>query len=179
MAEPLVSKRTNPLNHQSVLLLEACSKSQHELLQSMIDGGHDVNQVWPGQLCLLHVAASRGDLKSTEILLEAKANVDAITAKGETALFLAASEGQKMVVQALHRAKADINLSNHKGNTPLHAAMAARQFDCARQLLWFGSKADPRNVHGLRAEDMAPTMSQPQDLIDLLRASRLRERRSQ
>jgi ankyrin repeat protein len=167
----------NPLNHQSVLLLEACSHSRTEEVLDMLTSGHDVNQVWPGHLRLLHVAASRGDAKMTEILIQHGADVDAANGNGETAAFLAAAEGHKTVVELLNRAKADLNASDHKGNTPLHMAMGAEHFDCARQLLWMGASARSRNVHGLRAEDMAQTMRQPQDLVDLLRATRLRENR--
>ncbi len=140
--------------------------------------GLDVNHVWPGQLKLLHIAASRGDLRSVDLLLLGGAEIDSITGRGETALHLASAEGHKLIVQALRRVKADPSLSNHRGDTPLHVAMVNKHFDCVRQLLWLGAPTDARNLHGLRAEDMVPTLDQPDDLVELFRATRLRERRA-
>lgn len=165
------------MNLQPVFMLEACSTSQHDVLERMITQGHDVNHVWPGHLRLLHIAASRGDVRSLELLLDAQADADAVTARGETALYLAACEGHGLVVTQLQRAGADINLSNHRGETPLHAAMATGHFSCARQLLWMGALTQCRNIHGLRAEDAAPMAHQPKELVELFRAAKLRARK--
>lgn len=159
------------------MMLEACSGSHHDVLERMILEGHDVNQFWPGHLTLLHVAASRSDVRSLEILINAGADVDALTARGECALHLACQHGYRLIVKALHQAKADIDIGNNKGETPLHVCVANSQYDCAKQLLWYGAQADARNIHGLRADDMMPTMSQPQDLTELFRATRLRQKK--
>lgn len=180
-AQPVVGvtrSRSSQLSfdHQPVLMLEACSASRHDELQRLIQLGHNVDHVWPGRLRLLHIAASRGDVRSVEMLLAAGAEVDAVTAKGETAMYLSAAEGHRLVLIALHRAKACFDIGNHRGNTPLHVSMAGNHHECARQLLWFGARTDCRNVHSLRAEDMIPVMRQPKDLVDLFRAIRIRQR---
>ena len=165
------------MNPMPVRMFEACSHSEYTVLQDLIEQGHDVNHVWPGSLTLLHVAASRGDARAVEILLEAGARVDATTVEGKTALFMAAEKGFRRVIVLMHRYKADLDLSTNRGDTPLHAAMSNRHFDSACQLLWMGSNGVQRNLHGLRAEDMAPLTEQTPALIDLFRAARLRQRR--
>lgn len=167
-----------PMNPMPVRMFEACSHSEHEVLQSLVDQGHDVNHVWPGSLTMLHVASSRGDARTAEILLIAGANANACTAEGKTPLILAAEKGHSSLLPLLRRFKADLNVSSHRGNTALHAAISARHFECACHLLWMGARGDLRNMHGLRAEDMAPVMDQPAQLINLLRAARLRDRRA-
>lgn len=165
------------MNHEPVLMFEACLTSQHEALERMIAQGQSVNHPLPGQLRLLHIAVSRGDEIAVTLILAQNPDVDAISSKGETALYMAATSGNRNIVTLLQRAHANINLSNNRGETPLYAAMANRHYECARLLLWIGALTDIRNIHGLRAEDASPVMDQPSDLIDLLRAAKMRERR--
>lgn len=63
----------------------------------------DINERTP-----LHDAAWGGELKSTEYLIEAGADVDAADRRGRTPLHLAAMRGQLQVVKALVEAGADV-----------------------------------------------------------------------
>lgn len=182
---PALSRHNRPLianglamNPLSVRMFEACNHSEHEVLQSLIDEGQDVNHVWPGMLTMLHIAAGRGDVRTAEILLNAGANPNAITAEGKTPLILAAEQGHFALFPLLRKFKANLNASSHRGNTALHSAIANRHIDCACHLLWMGARGDIRNLHGLRAEDMMPVMEQPKQLVNLLRVARLRDRRA-
>jgi ankyrin repeat protein len=71
---------------------------------------------------LLHVTAESGLLTTLQALLEAKADVTAITKNGQTPLYTAATNGEVACVVALLEAKADVNTPRNDGTTPLHAA---------------------------------------------------------
>lgn len=165
------------MNAPPVLLLDACCHARHREIEYLLSQGADVHHVWPGGLRLVHVAASRGDVATLKLVLAAGADCNAIDGKGEAPLHLAVAEGHLGVLQVLKQAGADLDQTSYRGNTPLHVAMDRRQFEAARHLLWFGARTSHRNLHGLTCEDMVPVLDQPNDLVDLFRAARLRNRR--
>lgn len=67
----------------------------------------------------LREAATRGDLKTVEKLIEAKAPLDATNEYGRTALSMAAGKGQLDVMRMLIKAGADIEKAD-RFTTSLH-----------------------------------------------------------
>jgi ankyrin repeat protein len=63
--------------------------------------------------------SNRDPVDAVDLLIEAGANVNAVTSKGESALHLAATAGKLDVVRALAAGGADLNLKNGDGKTAL------------------------------------------------------------
>ena len=70
----------------------------------------------------LLVAAQNGHKEAVEVLLLAKANIEAANNGGATPLYVAAQNGHKEAVEVLLRAKANIEAANNDGATPLYVA---------------------------------------------------------
>lgn len=71
----------------------------------------------------LHAAAGYGALRSCEVLLQAKANVDAAASDGETPLHLAAQSGEEQAIRLIVAARANVNAPSEDRETPLHVAV--------------------------------------------------------
>ncbi|XP_065208838.1 uncharacterized protein LOC135837476 [Planococcus citri] len=70
----------------------------------------------------INVAASKGDLRTVERLLQDGADVSDKDIEGRTPLHFAVSGGHVEVVNVLLRNEADVTATTNKGNTPLHMA---------------------------------------------------------
>merc|ERR1712166_449818 len=116
------------------------TQSQMELVTCFAP--HRVHEVkdWM-KYTLLHNAAMNGHSESVQLLITAKANLNAEDTHKETPLHRAARYGQDEPVQLLLTAKANPNAANNKKNTPLHEA-AGKGENRALQLLLI-AKANP------------------------------------
>lgn len=119
--------KTPPLIEQDyhlTLAFHGCvQRKDFLMIQKMINQGVDVNAKESdfGQTPL-HQAIHTMDEKILEMLIHAKADVNAKDNFGQTPLHLAITLDNKGIVKKLIEAKADVNLKNNKGYTPLHAA---------------------------------------------------------
>jgi hypothetical protein len=68
--------------------------------------------------------SNRNPVDAVNLLIEAGANVDAVTPKGESALHLAAFAGKPEIVRALVEGGADLSLKNGDGKTALEVVEA-------------------------------------------------------
>jgi ankyrin repeat protein len=93
----------------------------------------------------LMAAAIHGHFEVVELLLAAKANVEARTKDRETALILAAREGSAEVVEALLRAKAKVNVKMTGGNTALHEASNRLRPGIVKTLIAAGAKVNTKS----------------------------------
>jgi ankyrin repeat protein len=100
----------------------AAQKGKHLRLRPFLSG--DVNALDGNDETALYLAAFNGHLRCVNMLLEAKANVNAISKYGP-ALFSASEYGHLEVVHALIEAHADVNMTND-GQTALHCASLYR-----------------------------------------------------
>jgi ankyrin repeat protein len=100
---------------------------------------------------LLSVAAACGHFEIARILLEAGAQVNAVsTDKGETALHVAVKGGRHDIIDLLleHRANLE-SKTKHSGATPLHyAATASGSLALVMKLLKAGAQYDVKNTEG-------------------------------
>jgi hypothetical protein len=87
---------------------------------ALLAGGANPNQPNKDVTSALHATAQRGPLRLLQLLLEAKADVQAADAQGGTPLHLAARSGNAQKVQCLLAAGAYHGAVNSQGNTPLH-----------------------------------------------------------
>ena len=101
-----------------------------EMLRAMIEhDGPDVNAAGSLGYTALHCAALNlnGTSDAIDALVEAGANIEALTIYDATPLHLAASDLKPVAVSALLRRGADVNAQGDVGDTPLHCAVATSE----------------------------------------------------
>ena len=94
------------------------------------------------RLTALHVAATLGDARSTQMLLGAGANVCSMSTRGGTPLHKAAVRGHVNVIRLLVRNGAPIDLKDQMGRSPLHWAVFFHRLHAVRALKELGANAD-------------------------------------
>ncbi|EFA03955.1 hypothetical protein TcasGA2_TC014099 [Tribolium castaneum] len=97
------------------------------VVKYLIENGIDVNHRNNILFTALHSACYSGEYECVALLIENKAEVDAITVDGDTPMYLAAISGRFDVVSLLIESGAAIDVPVNHGNTSLFAA-AARGF---------------------------------------------------
>jgi ankyrin repeat protein len=123
-------------------LADAAMRGDTAAVKALISQHTDVNQPQGDGMTALHWAARRGDAAIATALLDAGANVRAVTRiGGYTPLHLAAQEGHDDVVGALLARGADARATTTTGASPLHFAAAAGSVAAITALLDRG--ADP------------------------------------
>jgi ankyrin repeat protein len=138
-------------------------------LQAMLSSGADANASDPrgGSTPLMHAAAV-GSLDSIKLLVEHKANVNAVNAAGATALMMAVTDMEK--VRVLLDRGADVNAVTKRGRTALMlAAMSDGSAPVVRLLLAKGANpkvVDALKVTTLRAAAAGGDMETIQLMID-------------
>ena len=104
----------------------------------------------------LHLAAQLGFKAIVLILIEEKADVNAVTVAGFTPLHVAAQNGHSEIIVELAKAGAKINIISKVGCTPLHESAAKGHKEATLKLLEL--KADPNirdNRYYLTAANLA------------------------
>ena len=95
-----------------------------------------------GGLTPLHAAAFAGSTTCAQLLVGARADVNAVAGSpGASPLCIAAAVGASDCLSSLLAMGAAVNLPDESGSTPLHASCATGQTECARLLIRAG--ADP------------------------------------
>ena len=119
----------NALGESSLML--AAFKGHFELAQKMIEKGADVNKTgWTP----LHYAASSGQIKLMNLLLEKYAYIDAESPNGTTPLMMASLYASPESVQLLLDQGADPLLKNEQGLTALQFAERGKRVDAVALL---------------------------------------------
>ena len=115
-------------------------------VRALIDQGADVNGAQGDGMTALHWAAENGSAATAELLLNAGANLSAVTRLGGyTPLHLAAKAGSAEVVHAFLKGGADPRAATTTGGvTALHFAAAAGSGEALKALIDHG--ADPNAV---------------------------------
>ena len=106
----------------------------------------------------LHAACRRGQKDIVQLLLKAKANIDALDCRGNTPLCIAAGNGYKDIVELLLPAGADIELEkNRDGYTPLFFAAVMGHLEIIKILIQNGASIK-RNRYGETPQAIAAKM---------------------
>lgn len=124
-------------------LADAAMQDDEERVRALIAEGADVNEAQGDGMTALHWAAERGNVKVAEMLVQAGADVAAVTRLGAyTPLHLASQNGHGAVARLLLEAGSDPRaVTGTGGVTPLHFAAEGGVVDVVSALLDHG--ADP------------------------------------
>jgi ankyrin repeat protein len=123
-------------------LPNAAMQGDRNLVTSLLAQKVDVNSAQGDGMTALHWAASKGDLAMATQLLNAGANLRAVTRIDQvTPLFGGATSGNVAMIAILVKAGADVNIADAKGTTPLMLAAASGNAESVRVLL--EHNADP------------------------------------
>jgi hypothetical protein len=112
-------------NYKVIIFATYNLAAEHGTLSSidtLIKAGAFINATGPLDLTPLHLVASEGRIDAVEMLLEAKADVNAESG-GVTPLLKAVFRGQSLVTQILIEAGADVECRDTFGNTPLSTSL--------------------------------------------------------
>ena len=145
----------------NIALMERSAKTVRLLLAQP---GIDVNALNSAGESALMIAALKGDVPDTQLLLERGAKVNQ---PGWSALHYAATGPEPKLVQLLVGRGADLNAASPNGTTPLMMAAQYGSEDSVSLLLARGADVNRRNEKDLRAVDFA-RMSSREALIKKL-----------
>mmetsp|Transcript_28598 Transcript_28598/g.92248 ORF Transcript_28598/g.92248 Transcript_28598/m.92248 type:complete len:480 (-) Transcript_28598:24-1463(-) len=112
----------------------------------------------------LHAAVQKeGHLDVLVALLEHGANVDAMTAKGNTALMYSSAGGHVECSKVLLEYRANPNVSSEVDlDTPLHKAVREGHLEIVKILIANGAKLSLTNIAGLTPQQLAERCKRPE-----------------
>lgn len=130
------------------------------LKQLIMEGGDVHERTTTDGYTPLHLACIYGHLDCAQILIEARADVNAQDDMNCTPLHMAASEGRLNCVAILLHTAADIDAEDINQETPLHHAAASdgpenSQNLCAHALVEAGADLEVVNIEGKTAREKA------------------------
>ena len=132
---------------------DAAMREGRAAVQALIGQKADVNAAQGDGMTALHWAASQDDLAMARMLLQAGANVKAVTRiNQQTPLFFAAKNGNADMVKLLLAAGADADAVDARDTTPLMLAAGSGNADAVAALIAHGAQVNAREgAHGQTA----------------------------
>lgn len=105
----------------------AVERNNYEEVVRLLNEGESINKLVRGGLnnprAPLHIAADKGYVEISKLLIERKANVNIVDVEKKTPLHLATFNGHQEIMELLINNKANLNSMDIKGSTPLHTAV--------------------------------------------------------
>ena len=143
--------------------MSACSSNRISKVEKLLQKGQDPNTRDPDrQKWAIHAAASKGHSQAVQLLVQARANLEAIDANGSTALHLAVRQRglphwlcHWSVVQVLIEAAANLEAREARGLTALHLAACTGRLEIVRLLVESGANKDATDPSGITALQLA------------------------
>eukprot|EP00928_Gymnodinium_smaydae_P063308 TRINITY_DN46937_c0_g1_i1.p1 TRINITY_DN46937_c0_g1~~TRINITY_DN46937_c0_g1_i1.p1 ORF type:complete len:224 (+),score=65.01 TRINITY_DN46937_c0_g1_i1:97-768(+) len=128
-------KMTNNTNW--TVLMIAANAGQKEMVEKFTKGARmpKIDDKDPQGLQAIHLAALKGHRDIVELLIEKKAEVNAVDVSGETSLMKAAAEGHHEVVKLLLEKGADPDVEDCNGVSAIRKACSWGRVECLRELL--------------------------------------------
>ncbi|NGX31129.1 MAG: Phosphocholine transferase AnkX [Chlamydiae bacterium] len=132
---------TNKIGESLIYL--AVKRGRTDMLKTLIKAGIDIEKTdFKGNTPLLEVIDDYhipNRIELVQILIDAKANLNAANNEGNTSLHIAAKSGTFSLVKLLIQSKANINAKNKSSLTPLFLAVFEKKFTIIKQLLEAGA----------------------------------------
>jgi ankyrin repeat protein len=154
-------------------LTDAVKARDLAAVRTLIAQGAAVNAADGDGSTALHWSAANGDVATTNALLQAGANVKAVTRiGGMSPLFMAANNGSAEVIAALLHAGADAKEANANGTTALMMAAAAGSAPGVKTLLDAGADPNARESTSGQTALMFAAARNSADAIRVLLARR-------
>jgi ankyrin repeat protein len=138
---------SNPTNVEiSAKLYEAASRCDDEKVKSLIETGADVNKKHTSaERTPLHAAVLAECVKVVDLLIKAKADVNAKDRRGRTPLHYAVKADDEVIAKLIE-AGADPNARDDRGRTPLHWAVMVKNNE--ETLLYYGADPNAQDAYG-------------------------------
>ena len=133
-------------------VVDAAKSRDWSGVQTLLDGGSDVNTTHGDGATALHWAAYWDNREAVLFLIEAGAAVNATNDLGVSPLWLACNNGSAPMVQTLLMAGADPNATLPSGETPLMTASRTGTLGVVKDLLMYGADVNATETsHGQNA----------------------------
>jgi len=145
--------------------VQAAANNDQKALQLFVDAGMIPDTKDAEDETALMIAAQKGNIEAVDLLLKAKANVNAANSRGKTALSYAVEASQLSVVQKLLENGADTSLM--AGNTPL-LTLAVRSGNVEIIKLLLDKGADPNKQQGGSSALVEAVQEGSSDAVKLL-----------
>lgn len=135
-------------------LFYATKENEFAAVKLLLERSADANVALTNGLTPLHEAAANGSIRTCNLLLEHKAQLEATTPSG-TALHFAVSENREKTAEMLIKRGANVNAVNSKGVTPLMFACLMNKPVVAKELLVANADLTITITGGITALHMA------------------------
>ena len=131
----------------SVTISDAAMKRDWKTVRSLLGQTIDVDLAQGDGSTALHWAAYWDELDAASALIEAGADVNAITRLGGlTPVFMAAKNGSALMLDLLFEAGSDVDSTNSNGSTLLMLTAAAGNVDAVKTLLERGAEVNKKDT---------------------------------
>lgn len=136
---------SNNSDNDTALMRAASISHGKVFIPILLKAGADINRQNKRSLSALMCAIKGGWKQNVDILLENKANINAVDTDGKTPLTIAAASSRPVITAKLIKAGADVNTKDNNGNTPL---MKAGDTEVCQQLIFAGADVNAQNNDG-------------------------------
>ncbi len=166
-----------PLTPSADAMIEAVRADDLAAIESLLDGGADIDAAGRFGYTPIMVAAIRGNAETVDLLAERGADLGLVSSSGHTALHLAARNGHREAIVTLvaNGSPLEASTENRYGSTALMIAVSHDQRDAMDALIDAGADLGATDVSGrplihyaLDTLDVSPTDETARELVATL-----------